>query len=171
MRNVGKGAIAVVMKQYVMPPEGAKQVVPAIVVIIAHADTGLPTGAPQSRFLGHIGKGAVAVVLVEVSGRFLPWRPMRVEPIAIGKVNVQPPVLVVVEKGQSASLGLYNYPLVIDGAPHVGDVQTGLLRHIDEVDRRRRGIRYRGFDKRRISPFPERCRKCVEQRATEHKQG
>jgi hypothetical protein len=123
MRNIGKGAISVVMKENVMAPEAAEQVVPSIVVVIAYANAGLPAGAPQARLLRHVGKGAVAVVLVQMRGRLLARRPMRIEAISIGQVDVQPSVIVVVEeRPDSASLGLNDEPLAVDAAPHIGDV-------------------------------------------------
>ena len=45
VRNIRKGPIAIIVKQNVMSPEGAEQVVPAVVVVIAYAHAGLPTGA------------------------------------------------------------------------------------------------------------------------------
>jgi len=68
--NIGKGSVSVVMKQNVMPPKCAEQIVPSIVVVIANANAGLPAGASQSRLICNIGKCAVAVVLVQMSGWF-----------------------------------------------------------------------------------------------------
>ena len=126
VRDIGKRAVSVVVEKNVVSPEAAKQVIPSIVVVIAHADAGLPTCAPQSRLLRDIGKRAVAIVLVKVRGRRFSRRPMRIQPISIGKVDVQPSIIVVVEKGQSASLGLDDGSFVVDAAPHVGAGQPGL---------------------------------------------
>ena len=134
--DIGKRAISVVAEKNVVSPEAAKQIIPSIIVVIANADAGLPTGTPQSRFFGDVGKRAVAVVLVQVRDRRFSGRPMRIEPISIREVDVQPSVIVVVEKGQSASLGLNDGPFVVYAAPHVGDGQPGLLSHIDKLDRR-----------------------------------
>src|SRR5271157_2416581 len=87
--------------------------------------------------------------------RRFPGRPVRIEPVAVREVDVQPSVLVVVEKGQSAALGLNDDPLVVDAAPHVGDGQAGLLSHIDKLDGRWRGIRHRSLQEGLIFPFPE----------------
>ena len=64
MSHIGKRAVAVVVEQNVVAPEAAEQIVPAVVVVVAHADAGLPTGARQARFFGDVGKRAVAIVLV-----------------------------------------------------------------------------------------------------------
>src|SRR5437867_3240911 len=101
-----------------MSPEATKQVVVAVVVIIANADAGLPAGARQSGFFADVGKCAVAVVLVEMrSGRFSRL-PASVELGAIGQVDVEPSVIVVIKKGQAASLGLDDVALMIRSAPN-----------------------------------------------------
>ena len=110
MRDIGKRAVSVVMEKNVVSPETAKQVVPPIIVVIAYTDSRLPTGAAQARFLRDIGKRAIAVVLVQMRNRRLARRPMGIEPIPIRKVDVQPAVVVVVKKSQSASLGLNDGP-------------------------------------------------------------
>ena len=118
--DVGKSAVAVVVKQDVVSPEAAEQVVPAVVVVVAHADAGLPAGAPQAGFFGDVGESAVAIVFVEMRGGSLAGRPVGVEACAVGQINVQPAVVVVVEKGQAAAFGFDDVTLVIDRAPDVG---------------------------------------------------
>jgi hypothetical protein len=44
--NIREGSISVVVKQNVMPPERTKQIVPSVIVVVADADTGLPTSNP-----------------------------------------------------------------------------------------------------------------------------
>src|ERR1035438_1942959 len=119
MSYIGKGTVSVVMKEDVMSPETAKQIVPSIIVVIAHTDAGLPACAPQPGLLRDIGKRAVAIVLVKMRCRRLACRPMRVEPIAVGEVDIEPAVMVEGEEGQPASLGLNDGPLVLNAAPHV----------------------------------------------------
>ena len=88
-----------------MSPEAAEEIVVPVVVVVTDADACLPAGASKSRFLRDVGEGAVAVVLVEMrSGRFS-GLPMGVELSAVGEVDVEPAVVVVIEKGQAASLG------------------------------------------------------------------
>ena len=45
MRDIGKRAVSIVMEENVVSPEAAEQVVPSIIVVVADADAGLPTGA------------------------------------------------------------------------------------------------------------------------------
>ena len=47
--DVGECAVAVVVKQNVVSPEAAEQIVPAVVVVVADANAGLPAGARRVR--------------------------------------------------------------------------------------------------------------------------
>ena len=132
--DVGESAVAVVVKQDVVSPEAAEQIVPAVVVVVADADAGLPAGARQAGFFGDVGEGAVAIVFVEMRSRRLAGRPVGVEARAVGEINVEPAVVVVIEKGQAAALGFDDVALVIDRAPDVGSIQAGFVGHVDECD-------------------------------------
>ncbi len=171
MRDIGKRAISVVAEKNVVSPETAKQVIPSIIVVIAYADTGLPTGTRQSRFFGDVGKRAIAVVLVQMRGRRFSWRPMRVQPISIGEIDVQPSVMVIVEKGQSASFGLNDGSFMVDAAPHVGDWSARLAApHPQTGPESRSGSRDRGLHQVRVSPVPQGSCKSLCQRAAEHEE-
>ena len=95
---------------------------------------------------------------------------MRIEPASIGQVDIQPAIVVVIEKRQPASLGFNDDTFSVYAAPHVGNSQSGLLRHVDKLDRRRGGTRYSGFHNERTLPLPKRCRQSVGQRAAEQKE-
>src|SRR5271154_4291814 len=75
-RDVGKSAVAVVAKQNIVAPEAAEKIVPAVVVVIADADAGLPAGARETGFFGDVGKRAVAIIFVETRGRSFALRPV-----------------------------------------------------------------------------------------------
>ena len=75
-RDIGKRSVAVVVEEDVVAPEGAEQVVPAVVVVVAHADAGLPAAATNAGFLRDIGECAVAVVFVEMGRRLFARRPV-----------------------------------------------------------------------------------------------
>ena len=62
--DVGKSAVAVVVEEDVVSPEAAEQVVPAIVVVVADADSSLPASASQAGFFGDVGESSVAIILV-----------------------------------------------------------------------------------------------------------
>src|ERR1019366_5692553 len=60
--HVRKRAVAIVVPQNVMTPVRAKQIVPAIVVVVAHTNAGAPRGAGQSGFFCNVGERAIAIV-------------------------------------------------------------------------------------------------------------
>ena len=47
-RDIGEGTVSVVVKEDVVSPEAAEEIVPAVVVIVANADACLPSGASES---------------------------------------------------------------------------------------------------------------------------
>ena len=107
----------------------------------------------RSRFLRHIGKRSVAIVLVEMSGRRFSRGPIRSKPVPIRKVDVQPTIVVIVKESSPASLGLDDDPLMIDPAPHVGHCQARMFSHIDELNRRGRGTRHCSSHVERLPHF------------------
>src|ERR1700678_4500513 len=68
--------------------------------------------------------------------RRLSGRPVCIELISIGEVDVQPSVIVIVKKSQSTSLGLNDGAFVVYTAPYIGAGKSGLPSHIDILDRR-----------------------------------
>ena len=89
-----------------MTPERAEQVIPAIIVVVAYAHAGLPSAASESRLLGHVGECAVAIVLEKMRGGCFAGGPVRVEPVSIGQIDVEPSVIVIVKEGDAAALRL-----------------------------------------------------------------
>src|SRR5208337_3208872 len=78
--HIAKGSVSVVMEENVVTPERAEQVIPAIVVVVAHAHARLPSGPSKSGLLRHVREGAVAIVLEKMRGGFFPRGPVRIEP-------------------------------------------------------------------------------------------
>ena len=133
-RHVGKCAVAVVVEQNVVSPEAAEEIVPAVVVVVADADAGLPAGARQAGFFGDVGECSVAIIFVELRGRRLSRRPFLVEARSVGQINVEPSVVVVIEKCDAAAFGFDDVAFVIDASPDVRDVQSGFAGNVDELD-------------------------------------
>ena len=96
---------------------------------------------------------------------------MRIEPIAIGEIDVEPAIVVVVEKGDPASFGLDDETFVLDPAPDVGNMQAGLAGHIEILDRGRSCGSVCGFNDDRMPPFPNGSRDHVKESAAECKRG
>ena len=67
--DVREGAVTVVVVQDVLAPVGDEQILKSVVVIIADANSGSPTGADETRFCSYVGERAVAIVLVQPVGR------------------------------------------------------------------------------------------------------
>ena len=119
-----------------MSPETAEQIVPAVVVKVADADACLPSRASNTRLLGDVGERAVAIVLVELRRGSGARRPVGVQARAVAQVNVQPAVIVVIEKSKAAALGFDDERLVFDATPHIGNSQSRLPSYVYEGDRR-----------------------------------
>src|SRR6476646_2892302 len=62
--NIRESAVSVVVEKNVVTPERTKQVVPSIVVEVAHAHTGLPASPSQPRRFRYVFESAVSIVLV-----------------------------------------------------------------------------------------------------------
>ncbi len=74
LRDVGEGAVAVVAVEDVLAEVADKEVVPAIIVVIADTAALTPSCAGESGFRGDVGEGAVAIVLEEMRDGFLSFR-------------------------------------------------------------------------------------------------
>src|SRR5690242_18668867 len=97
-RHVRERSVAVVAEEHVVAPEAAEQVIPSVVVVIADAHAGLPAGAANSGFFRDVAECSVAVVLVEMRRRRFPGGPVLAEQSSVCDVDIQPAVVVVIEK-------------------------------------------------------------------------
>ncbi len=105
-----------------MAPEAAKQVVPAIIVIIADAHAGLPAGTRKARLFGDVSESSIAIISVEMRSRRFSFSPLRVEARAVSEIDIEPSVLIVIEKGQAATFGFDDVAFVVEAAPHIGSI-------------------------------------------------
>src|SRR5882672_6354782 len=62
-------SITVIAVEDILAPVGDEQIVKAVIVVVAHANTTGPAGLHQSRTLGYIGESSIAVVLIEAIAR------------------------------------------------------------------------------------------------------
>ena len=136
--HVGEGAVAVVTVEAILAVAGDEEVVEAIVVVIADADTHGPARLAEAGFLGDVGEGAVAVVLVEsIAG---PGR-NAVQAATGEQENIHPSIVVVVDEGAAGAHdfedvgGLFVLP--VEGG--VGESGGGA--HVNEARKRRGGCR------------------------------
>ena len=103
--DVAEGAVAVVVVEHVLSPIRDEDVVEAVVVVVADSDGRGPSGPPQARFVGHVGERTVAIVFVEAVGGLLG---ICIEPGTREEQNIQPAVVVVVQKRTAATRRLEN---------------------------------------------------------------
>src|SRR6266849_2010121 len=118
-----------------MAPEAAEEIVPTVVVVISDAHAGLPPGAREPGFFGDVGKSAVAIIFEEMRSRRFSFRPLGVQARSVGEINIEPAVLVVIEKREAAAFGFDDVAFVIDAAPHVWRIQSGFFGYVDKCDR------------------------------------
>ena len=166
--DIGESAVAVVVKKNVVSPEATEQVVPSIVVVVSNADAGLPAGAGKSGFVGYVGEGSVAVVLVQMRPGGLPGRPVFAEARSIGQINIEPAVVVVIEERDPAALGFDDVALVIDRAPDIGNVESGFAGYVYELHGRGRIGGRGGLKSEAVLPVPQRRGECVDERVGEN---
>ena len=138
-----------------MSPETAEQIVPAIVIVITYANAGLPTGARESRFAGNVAERAVAIVFKELRCWRFSFRPLLAKTGSIGQVDIEPAVVVIVKKRDSASLGLDDVAFVISTAPDVGNVQASFVSYVYELHTRRLTRTGRRLKNQFAPPAPE----------------
>src|ERR1019366_2970531 len=167
-RHIGEGSVSVVMEENIVTPERAEQVIPSIVVIVAYAYARLPPRPSEARLFRDVCEGTVTVVLEKMRGGLFPGSPVRVQPASIREIDVEPSVIIVVKECDAAAFRLNNDALMVDTSPDIGDVQPGLSRNIDELNRRFRGSRHSSFDSRSFVPRPQRSRQPVQQRTAKH---
>src|SRR5579862_8426589 len=140
---VRERAIAVVVVEDVLSPIGDEKVVVAVVIVVADANRIGPAGMHQARIPGHVGKGAVPVVLVQaIAWLFALFEAFQAR--AVGQEDVQPPVVVVVVEGNAASIRFHDVLNGADASVYRRFLEPGGLRDIDKGDRiapARRGYR------------------------------
>src|ERR1700722_12218920 len=127
---VSKRSIAVVTIKTVLPKIRAKDIFKSVVVIVANANARRPAHGLQSGLFGHVGEGAVAVVLVEAirgAGR------ISIQTRARQQKNIDPTVVVVIDEGAPTTSRLQNVFLGLDSAIYHRSVQSRSRRDIDEV--------------------------------------
>ena len=143
LRDVGKGTVPVVPIKRVLAVVGHKEIIVAIVVVVAYATSLAPASLMfQAGARRHIGKCAIAVVLEKMTAGFLAGR-KAFEPPAIDQEEIEPAIRVVVVEGQSAASGfqqiLVGFLPAVDGL----DRKAGLLHDVGEADAQGRSLQRR----------------------------
>src|SRR5277367_3099384 len=139
--DVGKGTVTVVLIKRVLAVVGHKEIIVAIVVVVAHT-TGLAPASFvfQTGTRRHISKCAIAIVLEKMTTGFLPGRKAFESP-AIDEEEIEPAIRVVVVEGEPAARGFQQifvgFLAAVDGL----DGKAGLLHDVSEADTQRRSLK------------------------------
>src|SRR5579862_2085805 len=121
--HFGKGAVAVVTVEQVFSPIGDKNVLEAVVVVVADADTLSPAGMGQASFFGYVGEGSVAIVPKKfVAGR----RPLQFEARAVDQEDIKPAVVVVIDEGHAGPRGLEDVFFRLISSAHVVEIKMSI---------------------------------------------
>ena len=128
------------MEQNVLAVAGDEDIVEAVVIVVTDGDAGGPYAAAQARFRGHIGEGAVAVVVIQADGRIGRRRPGAAS--ARQDDDILPAIVVVIDEGGAAT---HRFEDVID-VPFVAidhrRMKSRGCGHIDEFGVERQAGRF-----------------------------
>lgn len=137
LRHIGKLAITKTPVQRILSIVSNEQIVTTIVIKVPNA-----AGLSPSRLMfkprtnRYIGKRTVPIILEEMTVRLLPSR-KAIQPPAIDKEEVDPSIVVIVVKRQSAACRLEQVLVLEFTAIDSLYVQAGFFLNIDEVDTER----------------------------------
>ena len=131
--HIGKCPIPVVAIEHILSPIRDEQIEVAVIVVVADAPSLPPARARQSGMRCDIGKRPVMVVVIKVWGRsFVLGKSFNRR--AVGKVNVRPSVVVVIENDGAVTGGLDDEFFMSVAAVYVEGAQAGLLCDVLEMN-------------------------------------
>src|SRR5215469_12014311 len=128
--HVGESSVAVVSIESVLPEIGAKDVVKAVVVVVAYTNPAGPADRVQAGFLGDIRERPVAVVLVQPIRRAFGSAS---QARAAENKQIHPPVIVIINERAAASGGFHDVLFDLFIAIAHRRVQSGGSGYIHEV--------------------------------------
>src|SRR5437667_396412 len=86
----------------------------------------------EGGFFGNVGKRSIAIVFVKMRSGSFAGRPVGIETRSVGEIDVEPAVMVIIEKSDAAALGFDDVFFMIDAAPDIGDGQASFAGCVDE---------------------------------------
>jgi len=111
--HVGKRTIAVVAVETILSKICAKDIIEAVVVIVAYTHTVGPTHRSESSLLRHIGEGSVAIVLIKAVRRF---GRVALQSRAGKQKDIHPAIIVVVDERATAAVCFHDVFLGLDAS-------------------------------------------------------
>src|SRR6202050_3528423 len=143
--DLSEGAVAVVVIKHVLAVVGDVQVFKAVVIVIADANALTPAGMREPSSPGDVGKGAVAVVVIQMIGRST-GRGRTIQRRPVDDENVGPAVVVVVKGCHTGAGGLDDVFFCVHAAEGVGHGEAGVLGDVGEIGERLRSCVLRIVD-------------------------
>src|SRR5207244_377224 len=134
----------VVVVQAILAVISDVQILPAVIVVVAHADSLSPARSRQTRFERYVAESAVMIIAIKLIGRRLSSG----EPFQSGAIHdedVGPAVVVIIENRNAGAGCLDDVLLAIKPAKHVGHGEAGFFGDISEVSERGWIFGGRGF--------------------------
>ena len=129
--DFGKGAVAVVAIKQILPVVSDENIIPPIVIVVADADALTPARVQQPCFRGHVGKGAITIVVEEaIRGSLVRREPFNCRAVDEEKIRVT--VSVVINPGRAGSRRFEQVPFGLRPAEHVDEVDSRLPRDVLE---------------------------------------
>ncbi len=130
LRDVGEGAVTVIAVKNDATETGDEEVGPSVVIVIADGDAHGPAGETYAGFVGDVGKGAVAIVVVEGAARLCAGE-RHINVGRVGEVDVWPAVTIVVDKRHATAHGFDD--IAVFGGGEMVEMDASFLRDIDEL--------------------------------------
>jgi hypothetical protein len=131
LRYLFESTVALIVIEVVLAVAGDVEVVEAIVIVVAHADSLAPTGGGKARVGRDVGEGAVVVIVEEMAGGLSVYL-RGCHGGAVNKEDVGPAVAVVIEDSYAGACCLDDVALGINAAIDVSDDDTGFGRDVNE---------------------------------------
>jgi len=120
----------VVVVKAVLPIIGYIQVRPAVVVVIANRAPVAPAVVGHAGLFRHVGERAIVIVVKESRVRRGGFARKRIISRSVHKINVQPAVIVIIQKTHTRSLGFKNEALFRSARRVMPACKTGLFGNI-----------------------------------------
>src|SRR5882672_367842 len=111
IRDIGEGAVAVVVIKNIAPVTGYVEIDPAIAIVITGGDTHAEGSAGHSGFVGHIREGAIVVVVIKSILERLTGG-VEIRRSAVDQIYIHPAIVVIVEKSTTCSYRLGQIAIV-----------------------------------------------------------
>src|ERR1035441_5364227 len=134
LRDVGKRSIAIVVVEMVAGYTGDIDILPAVVVVIAYRLPHIVAIAGDTRLVGDIGESAVMIIVKQTVLVLVGFFPERWKGGAIGEIDIQVAVVVVVDQPDAGDHCL-RLILVWGGAAIRGEIQLRVRGDILETNR------------------------------------